>query len=61
MDEASIWEDYNEDRWGRLDELVDDPDYAEGFMWTCCNELTTVGACKESWHELQESNRARHT
>ena len=35
-DEGEHWCDWDEECYGSISPLVDDPDHADGFMWSCC-------------------------
>lgn len=48
--EAEIWDGLSEDNNGDLDKYIDDEDYDEGFMWTCCGEDGSSLGCRVSQH-----------
>jgi hypothetical protein len=35
------------------DSFKDDPDYAEGFTWSCCNEAGDNEGCKSTKHKTR--------
>lgn len=51
--ESEFWADHDEACHGRLDDLVDEPDYADGMIWNCCDgELDSEG-CSSRSHEAR--------
>lgn len=51
--DADIWFNHHEDRDGPMDSLVDDEDYAEGFIWSCCEKDGTNEGCKYTRHKAR--------
>lgn len=49
--EAEHWCDWDERCNGRISPLVDDPDHADGFMWSCCEGPLDHPGCKTRRHE----------
>lgn len=48
--DSAVWDDYNPDVAGDMDDHVDDPDCQDGFSWNCCDgKLGSVG-CKRTRH-----------
>ena len=48
--DSSVWDDYECDIDGDMDDLVDDPECQDGFFWDCCDgKLGSVG-CKRTRH-----------
>ncbi len=52
-DDDDFWADHDEDCHGRFDDLVDEPDYAEGFKWSCCDTLGDNEGCKFTKHKAK--------
>lgn len=50
-DEGEHWCDWDEDCHGSISPLVDDPDHADGFMWSCCEGPLDHPGCKTRRHE----------
>jgi hypothetical protein len=48
--DGDFWADHDEDCHGQIDGFVDDPDYAEGFIWACCEEYGNALGCTFSKH-----------
>ncbi|KAH8778072.1 hypothetical protein BGZ57DRAFT_347927 [Hyaloscypha finlandica] len=46
-----FWADHDEDCHGDIDSFIDDFDYAEGFKWSCCDELGDNEGCKSTKHK----------
>jgi hypothetical protein len=46
-----FWADHDEDCHGDIDNFIDDSDYAEGFKWSCCDELGDNEGCKSTKHK----------
>lgn len=46
---SSFWDDY---QWGGPEphEMVDEPDYVDGFLWSCCKEGLGEEGCRMSRH-----------
>lgn len=52
-DDDDFWADHDEDCHGYIDNLVDEPDYAEGFKWSCCDALGNDEGCKSTKHKAE--------
>jgi hypothetical protein len=50
-DESSMWDDHDPDCHGDPSYFVDDPNYAEGFMWDCCEKSGDDEGCKSTKHK----------
>ena len=48
---SSTWDDHDERCHGTYDSLEDEPDYAEGFMWNCCDMAGDDKGCKKTKHK----------
>jgi hypothetical protein len=46
-----FWDDHDEQCGGNIDSLVDEPDYAYEFKWSCCNETADDEGCKSTRHK----------
>jgi hypothetical protein len=49
--DGGFWDDHDEDCHGRIDDLIDDEDCMEGFMWSCCEEPGDDEGCKSTKHK----------
>jgi hypothetical protein len=49
--EGEHWWDLGEDCHGDIWSLMDDPDHADGFMWSCCEGPLDNPGCNKRWHE----------
>ncbi|KIW31559.1 uncharacterized protein PV07_03196 [Cladophialophora immunda] len=58
--ESDFWADHDPNCHGDPDSFIDDPDYAEGFLWSCCDEEGGAEGCERTRHRPERSNRARH-
>lgn len=45
-----VWCDWDEYVHGQREGYIDDPEYAEGFVWSCCGEYSNVKRCTGSKH-----------
>ncbi|KAF2668323.1 hypothetical protein BT63DRAFT_425645 [Microthyrium microscopicum] len=48
--DSSVWADHDEACHGNYEHFIDDPVYADGFMWECCDRPSTSKGCKVSQH-----------
>ena len=48
--DADTWRDHDEDCHGPYENFIDDPDYATGFVWDCCNGWGDEPGCQEGNH-----------
>ncbi|KAH0543880.1 hypothetical protein GP486_008544 [Trichoglossum hirsutum] len=53
--DSDFWADHDVDCHGPFDAFEDDPGYAEGFVWDCCEEPGDNEGCKATKHK-SESN-----
>jgi hypothetical protein len=60
-DGYGIWANYDEERHGRYEEHIDDPFYAEGFVWSCCKEFSDVKTCSASKHSMNEDTASKRS
>lgn len=49
--ESDIWADHDERCHGLMDSFEDDPHYADGFRWTCCDADAANEGCKYTKHK----------
>ncbi len=49
--ESDFWADHDVDCHGPYEAFEDDPDFAEGFIWTCCERLGDDDGCKSTKHK----------
>ncbi|RDW75420.1 hypothetical protein BP6252_06562 [Coleophoma cylindrospora] len=55
---SDVWADHDENCHGIIDQLDDDPEYEDGFLWDCCEELGSVKGCKKTKHKARDLNMA---
>jgi hypothetical protein len=48
--DADFWADHDENCHGEMDSLIDDPDFADGFVWTCCEMQGSAPPCRTTKH-----------
>jgi hypothetical protein len=56
--DSHIWDD-DDYKWERARELEDDPHYADGYMWNCCEKEGSAKGCKETKHTTSGRMRER--
>jgi hypothetical protein len=49
--DSDFWADHDEDCHGRIDDLIDEPDFEDGFQWTCYERLGGEDGCVRSRHK----------
>ncbi|ESZ89899.1 hypothetical protein SBOR_9711 [Sclerotinia borealis F-4128] len=63
-DESDFWDDHDEQSHGDPSLREDDPDFADGFIWDCCEGSGSATGCKNTRHKVTEegsgSKRARY-
>jgi len=61
-DDDDFWADHDDDCHGDRFDLMDEPDYADGYKWTCCDKLSGEDGCKQTKHKTagQPSKRLRY-
>ncbi|CAG8949609.1 hypothetical protein HYFRA_00007842 [Hymenoscyphus fraxineus] len=52
--DSDVWDDHDEDCHGDPDDLVDEPDYAGGFLYGCCERPDTDKGCTKTKHNAAE-------
>jgi hypothetical protein len=50
---SDFWADHDERCHGICSSFIDDPDYVEGFMWSCCENAMDERGCKRGAHKLK--------
>ncbi|RFU27568.1 hypothetical protein B7463_g8782, partial [Scytalidium lignicola] len=50
-DDEDFWADHDEQIHGYLDDLKDDSEYAEGYIYDCCNKRSDLSPCKYTRHK----------
>lgn len=50
-EDAELWDDYEMDKYGDHYLHKDDPDYAEGFKWSCCGKSGGDPGCFRARHQ----------
>ncbi|KUJ21422.1 uncharacterized protein LY89DRAFT_730202 [Mollisia scopiformis] len=45
-----VWCDWDDYVHGRPESYINNPEYAEGFVWSCCGEYSNVKRCTTSKH-----------
>ena len=48
-----MWDDHDENCHGQCESFEDDPDYAEGFIWECCDKPGDDEGCKTTRHKAR--------
>ncbi|RDW85422.1 hypothetical protein BP5796_03747 [Coleophoma crateriformis] len=56
--ESDFWADHDENCHGIIDQLGDEPEYDEGFLWSCCEESGSVKGCMKTKHKAKGLNIA---
>jgi hypothetical protein len=51
--ESDFWADHDENCHGPYEAFEDDPDYAEGFIWDCCDKPGDNEGCKATKHKAK--------
>ncbi|TVY75876.1 hypothetical protein LSUE1_G005616 [Lachnellula suecica] len=61
-DDDDLWADHDPDCHGEPSSFEDDPTFADGFQWTCCEKLGSEEGCKQTKHkaEGQPRKKSRH-
>ena len=49
--DADFWADHDEDCHGPMDSFGDDPDFAEGYVWSCYENNGDDEGCKSTKHK----------
>ena len=44
---SDFWADHDERCHGRCSSFIDDPDYVDGFMWSCCERAMNERGCEQ--------------
>lgn len=50
--DIEFWADHDEDCHGIREDLADEPDYARGFIWSCCNHRGDADGCRTREHDV---------
>ncbi|KAK7902930.1 hypothetical protein LTR67_002576 [Exophiala xenobiotica] len=58
-DNSSVWDDFNGHGGNRMEDHVDDPEYQDGFLWTCCDGKLGSGGCKTTRHRAGNSDEKK--
>lgn len=51
-DESDFWADHDVDCHGPYEAFEDDPDFADGFLWDCCDKPGDDPGCKVTKHKV---------
>jgi hypothetical protein len=51
--ESDFWADHDVRCHGPYEAFKDDPNYAEGFMWECCDKSGDDEGCKSTKHKAK--------
>jgi len=51
-DDMDLWADHDDDCHGIKETLHDEPDYAGGFIWSCCEQRGDADGCKAREHDV---------
>ncbi|KIW67502.1 hypothetical protein PV04_06746 [Phialophora macrospora] len=57
--DADFWGDYDEGCYGDMESLIDEPDFADGFVWTCCEMVGSAPPCRTTKHRPVEKGNKR--
>lgn len=57
--ESDMWIDHEEDHHGNIDDLVDDPEFEDGFLWSCCGGKVRSEGCIVSKHVPKQDDTAK--
>ncbi|KAK5675881.1 hypothetical protein LTS10_011613 [Elasticomyces elasticus] len=57
--DSDTWADHDWRCHGEPDAHVDDPDYADGFMWDCCEAPVSAEGCETDRHRPAPAKKAR--
>lgn len=49
-----IWADHDVEKDGAIEDLIDDWDYEDRWMWTCCGQMGSDWGCKTTRHKVLE-------
>lgn len=58
-DEGEYWADWDDECYGYPENLIDDPEHADGFMWSCCAGQLNSEGCVKGRHEPQANGYRR--
>lgn len=47
---SDFWADHDERCHGSMDSFVDDPDYEDGMIWSCCENALDEEGCERGKH-----------
>lgn len=56
---SATWDDHEEDHFGKIDDLADDPEFEDGFLWSCCGGKIRSEGCIVSKHEPKQDDAAK--
>jgi hypothetical protein len=51
--ESDFWADHDVNCHGPYEAFEDDPDFAEGFIWECCDKPGDDEGCKSTKHKAK--------
>ena len=51
-DDMNFWADHDEDCHGIKKDLADEPEYAGGFIWSCCDQRGNAVGCEAREHDV---------
>lgn len=54
-DDDSVWDDYDAEIQGSPYGKQDDPDYEDGFIWSCCSKKPWDEGCKKTRHKCADN------
>ncbi|USW57669.1 hypothetical protein Slin15195_G109880 [Septoria linicola] len=58
-DASDMWADHDEDCHGTIEDLADDPDFEDGFVWSCCDQAVRTKGCIVSKHEPKQDDATK--
>ena len=50
--DMDFWADHDEDCHGIEEDLADEPEFAGGFIWSCCEQRGDADGCRAREHDV---------
>lgn len=54
-----MWWDHDERAHGDMIDLIDEPDYQDGFFWNCCDRRGDEDGCVKERHVPKRDTRRK--
>jgi hypothetical protein len=58
-DDDDFWADHDDDCHGDRFQLMDEPDYVDGYKWTCCDRVGSEEGCMKTKHKTAGQPRKK--